>query len=139
MLIGKYTLYYESPLDPWSTLIPLLLVLTLSMCKEGAEDLKRHRADRETNNRIITKIVGIGNNNPTVDIYWKDVRVGDILLLPNNSEIPADMILLASSDDTGITYIETSNIDGETNLKIKTAAHTAPVGSAWKHPTELAG
>jgi len=34
--------------------------------------------------------------------------------------IPSDLILLASSDKKGTLYIETKNLDGETNLKIKT-------------------
>ena len=34
---------------------------------------------------------------------------------------PADMVLLSSSNPEGVCYIETMNLDGETNLKIKKA------------------
>lgn len=50
---------------------------------------------------------------------WKDVRVGDFVRLSCNEIIPADMLLLHSSDPRGVCYIETVNLDGETNLKQK--------------------
>ncbi|CAK7896779.1 phospholipid-transporting ATPase Dnf1p [[Candida] anglica] len=53
--------------------------------------------------------------------YWKDVRVGDVLRIYNNDEIPADVIILATSDDDNCCYVETKNLDGETNLKVRQA------------------
>lgn len=34
---------------------------------------------------------------------------------------PADLVLLSSTHDDGICYVETINLDGESNLKIKQA------------------
>ncbi|KAK8739943.1 hypothetical protein OTU49_003276, partial [Cherax quadricarinatus] len=48
---------------------------------------------------------------------WKDVRVGDIMHLSCNEIIPADLVVLNSSDEYGICFIESSNLDGESNLK----------------------
>lgn len=51
--------------------------------------------------------------------YWKDVKVGDFLRIYNNEEIPADVIILSTSEEDNGCYVETKNLDGETNLKVK--------------------
>uniref|UniRef100_A0A1A9WFZ2 Phospholipid-transporting ATPase n=1 Tax=Glossina brevipalpis TaxID=37001 RepID=A0A1A9WFZ2_9MUSC len=50
-------------------------------------------------------------------IKWQDVRVGDIVHLSNNETVPADILLLRTSDCHGVCYIDTCDLDGETNLK----------------------
>lgn len=52
---------------------------------------------------------------------WKEVKVGDVIRINNNEEIPADVMILSSSDEDNCCYVETKNLDGETNLKIKQA------------------
>lgn len=52
-------------------------------------------------------------------IQWKNVLVGDILRIRKNEEIPSDAIILKSSNENNICYVETKNLDGETNLKTK--------------------
>lgn len=51
-------------------------------------------------------------------ISWKDIRIGHIIKVNNNEKMPADMILL-SSNNNGVSYVETKGLDGETNLKYK--------------------
>jgi magnesium-transporting ATPase (P-type) len=53
----------------------------------------------------------------------KNIRAGDLVLIRNRDMVPADFILLASSSENGSAYIETSSIDGETNLKLRTSPH----------------
>ncbi|KAK7023178.1 P-type phospholipid transporter [Favolaschia claudopus] len=52
---------------------------------------------------------------------WKKVEVGDLVLLRDNEQVPADIIVLSTSDPDGNCYLETKNLDGETNLKLRKA------------------
>ena len=59
--------------------------------------------------------------------FWKNVRVGDFILIRSDDQIPADIVVLATSDSDGACYVETKNLDGETNLKVR---HALRCGSA---------
>lgn len=76
---------------------------------------KRHRADDDTNHREVETL----RNGQWVAIQWRRLLVGDIVKIHNNTFFPADMILLSSSEPQAMSFIETSNLDGETNLKIR--------------------
>ncbi|XP_047545929.1 probable phospholipid-transporting ATPase IA isoform X7 [Vanessa atalanta] len=107
-----------SPTGRWTTLTPLILILTVSAIKEVVEDFKRHRADDETNRRKVEVL----RDGRWQSIRWEKLQVGDICKVLNNQFFPADLVLLASSEPQGISFIETSNLDGETNLKIRQAS-----------------
>jgi phospholipid-translocating ATPase len=53
--------------------------------------------------------------------YWKNVQVGDFVRIYNEEQIPADVVILSTSDPDGACYVETKNLDGETNLKVRQA------------------
>ncbi|KAI8850390.1 hypothetical protein BC829DRAFT_389315 [Chytridium lagenaria] len=55
------------------------------------------------------------------ELLWKDLKVGDIILVQEHDIVPADIVVLFSSHQNGSCYIETSNLDGESNLKQKLA------------------
>ncbi|KAK4198443.1 putative type IV phospholipid-transporting ATPase [Triangularia verruculosa] len=61
---------------------------------------------------------------------WKSLVVGDFVRIYNNDELPADIIILATSDPDGACYVETKNLDGETNLKVRSALRC---GRTLKH------
>ncbi|KAK5994959.1 Phospholipid-transporting ATPase DNF1 [Cladobotryum mycophilum] len=52
---------------------------------------------------------------------WKSLVVGDFVRIYNDDELPADVIILSTSDPDGACYVETKNLDGETNLKVRQA------------------
>lgn len=54
---------------------------------------------------------------------WKNIQVGDFVRLYNEDPIPADIVILSTSDQDGACYVETKGLDGETNLKVRHALH----------------
>jgi phospholipid-translocating ATPase len=52
---------------------------------------------------------------------WKKLEVGDVVLLRENEQVPADIVVLSTSDPDGVCFLETKNLDGETNLKPRKA------------------
>nr|XP_012136582.1 PREDICTED: probable phospholipid-transporting ATPase VA isoform X2 [Megachile rotundata] len=96
-------------------MIPVIFVLGVTALKDYFEDRRRLASDRRVNNS--TCRVYVGEDDRYAKVAWKDVKVGDLVHLSNNELVPADVLLLRSSDPQGIAYIDTCNLDGETNLK----------------------
>ena len=72
--------------------------------------------------------VGPAGSEKTTKICFQkirrmDIRQGHLIVVKNREMVPADMVLIASSSENGSGYIETSSIDGETNLKLRTSPH----------------
>ncbi|GAA95052.1 hypothetical protein E5Q_01707 [Mixia osmundae IAM 14324] len=121
-----------SPTNRFTTIVPLFIVLLVAAFKELQEDLKRHASDRALNGRQVNVL----QDRAFVARQWRDLRVGDIVRLVSDDSFPADLLLLSSSEPDGLCYIETSNLDGETNLKIKQAS---PETAHLMSPEAIAG
>ncbi|ELW59612.1 putative phospholipid-transporting ATPase IA [Tupaia chinensis] len=104
-----------SPTGRYTTLVPLLFILAVAAIKEIIEDIKRHKAD----NAVNKKQTQVLRNGAWEIVHWEKVAVGEIVKVTNGEHLPADLISLSSSEPQAMCYIETSNLDGETNLKIR--------------------
>ncbi|KAF8394813.1 hypothetical protein HHK36_018749 [Tetracentron sinense] len=99
------------------SLFPLLFVLCVTAIKDGYEDWRRHRSDRKENNRE-SLVLQSGQFQMK---KWKKIRVGEVVRICADETIPCDIVLLGTSDLSGIAYIQTMNLDGESNLKTRYA------------------
>ena len=99
------------------TWAPLSFILFISALKDLFEDLKRHKSDNEENKRKTNVL----RDFIFKETAWEDLNVGDIISLNQDEYFPADVLLMRSSEPKGVCYIETKNLDGETNLKQKKA------------------
>ena len=105
----------------YTTIVPLLIFVSISMAKEGYDDVRRWRLDKEENNRDTLVLdrewhSSHQDNTQWKSIKWHDVKVGDVLLLRRNDAIPADLALLHAESLSGAAYIEVRKLptkDGE--------------------------
>ncbi|KAJ0779086.1 putative P-type phospholipid transporter [Helianthus annuus] len=107
-----------APFDWPSQVVPLALVVGFSLAKELYEDLQRHWQDMTANCQKAAVHVKNGGFETK---QWREVCVGDIVKVKKDEFFPADLLLLQSSYEDGMSYVETMNLDGETNLKVKRA------------------
>lgn len=97
-------------------LLPLSIIVLLTMVKDVFEDYKRYKADQEENQKRTT----VYRDGNWKDVDWQQVKVGDLCKVYKDEFFPCDLLLLASADySKGQCFIETKNLDGETNLKSK--------------------
>ncbi|KAL2093381.1 hypothetical protein ACEWY4_010693 [Coilia grayii] len=106
-----------SSLSWFTTIVPLVMVLAITAVKDATDDYFRHKSDEQVNTRQSQVLIRGKLQNEK----WMNVRVGDVIKLENNQFVAADLLLLSSSEPCGLCYIETAELDGETNLKVRQA------------------
>eukprot|EP01135_Chromosphaera_perkinsii_P010896 Nk52_evm23s2273 gene=Nk52_evmTU23s2273 len=95
--------------------VPVIFVLGVTAVKDMWEDYRRYRSDKATNNRPC-QMYNLDTNS-FEEVTWKELYAGHIVKLERDEVIPGDVIVLGTSNEDGICYVETMNLDGETNLK----------------------
>ena len=121
-LIGTYATYiFQSPIEPWSTLITLLIVMLITSVIHGLEDIRRAKSDQFENSAEVSICHFVDGELVEERTTSERIRTGDIVKVYEGRSVPADLVILwtALSQGGNQCYIETSNIDGETNLKLR--------------------
>lgn len=98
-----------------SYVVPLAFVLCVTMSKEAIDDIQRRRRDAEQNNEMY-EVLG-----SPVPVPARLIQVGDLVRLGKGKRIPADMVILQSSEKSGESFIKTDQLDGETDWKLRLA------------------
>lgn len=136
----------------YTTIVPLLFFVSISIAKEGYDDLRRYRLDKAENNReanVLHAYRPVGASGTVEDdalpkaegpmhwakVKWQDIKVGDVVKLERDESAPADLVLLNTKGVNGVAYIETMALDGETNLKSKST--TASLAKSCQTPEHL--
>ena len=102
-------------LSPITTLLPLMFVLLISAVKDGFDDYQRHKNDNRVNNRRCLLV----RDGTLVEEVWKNVAVGDIIKMECDDFVTADCLILSTSEPYNLCFVETKELDGETNLKVR--------------------
>ncbi|XP_077446795.1 putative phospholipid-transporting ATPase IIB isoform X3 [Stigmatopora argus] len=96
---------------------PLGFVVAVTMAREAADEVRRHRRDKEMNSQLYGKLTPRGK----MQVKSSEIQVGDLIIVEKNQRIPADMIFLRTSEKNGACFIRTDQLDGETDWKLKVA------------------
>ena len=139
----------------FTTIVPLLFFVSISIAKEGYDDLRRYRLDK-AENRNQASVLHVydpvkeksrdstDNTSITIEgakhwakVKWENVKVGDVVRLERDEACPADIVMLQAKGTEGVAYIETMALDGETNLKSK--APSPLLAKTCQTPESIAG
>uniref|UniRef100_A0A5K4FBU5 P-type phospholipid transporter n=1 Tax=Schistosoma mansoni TaxID=6183 RepID=A0A5K4FBU5_SCHMA len=101
------------------TIMPLVILISITMIKDGIDDLLRYHSDKQLNSMKYL-LLNIDFDRKSIKWIYKKaslLNVGDIICCFNNQSFPCDLLLLYSSHFNGYVYINTMNLDGENNIK----------------------
>ena len=106
-------------------------MLCVTIGKEAYDDYKRNLRDREANSQkyLVLEPASYSGSAPdggphTRAVPSSSLSVGDLVLLEKNDRVPADLVLLRTSDSSGTCFIRTDQLDGETDWKLRVAVPT---------------
>ncbi|TNY20194.1 putative NEO1-P-type ATPase [Rhodotorula diobovata] len=118
-------------------IVPLAFVLLVTIGKEAFDDYTRYLRDRSANSALYSRLVPSSSTStphshhasssssvssaPLKPTPSSTLRVGDLVHLDKNDRVPADMVLLRTSDPSGTCFVRTDQLDGETDWKLRVA------------------
>lgn len=95
--------------------LTVVLILLAQALKDLYEDVKRWSDDKEVNTSLVDRFDA--KTGTFKEVMWREVDAGDLCLITGGSTFPADTLVLASADQSGVFFVGTKSMDGETNLK----------------------
>ncbi|XP_055848334.1 probable phospholipid-transporting ATPase IIA isoform X1 [Episyrphus balteatus] len=105
---------------PYTYWGPLCFVLMVTICREAVDDVRRHQRDHEVNSQKYKRLVVLGEHGYEM-VSSSKLKVGDVIIVEKNERVPADLILLRTSDKSGSVFVRTDQLDGETDWKLRLA------------------
>lgn len=99
---------------------PLVFILSITISKEAYDDLLRRKRDNEENSQKYEILTDVGFSY----IPSSKIKVGHLIRIHENQRVPADLLLLRTSNANGECFIRTDQLDGETDWKLRTAVST---------------
>lgn len=97
---------------------PLCFVLLVTIFREAIDDFRRHQRDREVNSQKYRRLM---HNGGLEMVPSSKLKVGDIIIVEKDERVPADLVLLRTSDKSGAVFVRTDQLDGETDWKLRLA------------------
>lgn len=94
---------------------PFMLVIFITLLREGYEDYMRYLRDKKANSEKYSCI----KNGVSIVVPSSDLKVGDLVWISKNERVPADVVLLKTTEKDGSVFIRTDQLDGETDWKLK--------------------
>lgn len=110
LMIGYFYTYWA----------PLGFVLFVSLAREAYDEICRYRRDKAVNSQLYQKLTP---NGPLV-IPSSNIKVSDLIIVEKDQRVPADMILLKTTEKNGSCFVRTDQLDGETDWKLRLAIST---------------
>ncbi|KAL4105785.1 hypothetical protein PRIC1_003843 [Phytophthora ramorum] len=99
-------------------IVPLMFIIVVSGVRDIMEDIQRHRADADQNRAQIRKLTFTREQTIAFKLgTCEELKVGELVRVGENEELPADLALIASGSPNGECYVMTANLDGESSLK----------------------
>jgi phospholipid-translocating ATPase len=93
-------------------------VLMVTICREAVDDIRRHRRDKEVNCQRYLRLMRDGN---TEAVPASKLRVGDFIVVEKDQRVPADLVLIRTTERSGACFVRTDQLDGETDWKLRLA------------------
>jgi phospholipid-translocating ATPase len=109
----RFNYFLDSPVSPMTSIVPLLFVISITAAKQAYENILKWRADNMVNKSMVIVI----RNGVEEEIKCEDIQQGDLVKVSRDCDVPCDLVLIKSSEQSEKCFMTTANLDGETNLK----------------------